>query len=86
MQSEGWYHEIGHDILGEYITIHYLEKFDEELMRSRCGGRVKNQDTMKQFVLISSPEGWKRVFCGNCDRLVVRDKWKKEQRLENESN
>ena len=82
IHPEGWYHKIGDTPLGDYVSIHYLTRLGD-VMRSRCGQRAKTNNTMKEFVLITSPEQWKRVQCGNCARLIAYDTWKRNLRNEN---
>ncbi len=73
MHPEGWYNKKGNTQFGDYSSVHYLTRFDN-VMRSRCGQRVVNDEGMKEYVLIGSPDEWKRVFCGNCERLIEHDK------------
>jgi hypothetical protein len=73
IHPEGWYHKIGNTPLGDYVSVHFLLRLGD-VMRSRCGQRAKTNTMMQEFVLISSPDGWKRVFCGNCERLLEYDK------------
>jgi len=79
---EGWYHKIGDTQFGDYISIHYLTRLDD-VMRSRCGQRAKDDNAMKELVLIGSPDEWKRVQCGNCRRLIAHDTWKRNLMNEN---
>lgn len=85
IHPEGWYHKKGNHPFGDYVSVHFFINY-VDVMRSRCGQRVKNDKDMMEYVLISSPDEWERVFCGNCERLIVHDQSKKNQGMSNESS